>query len=121
VETPHPQGGWTMAYRVPDSGAFKLKETMDAESMLLGRITYEGFVAAWPKMSDVFADKMNAMPKHVVTNTLTELEWNATPLSGDIVAGVTKLKMAMAVQFWCTAVRPSFDSCSPSISSTSCT
>jgi dihydrofolate reductase len=92
AETSHPHGGWTMPYGRPESYAFKLKETMDAESMLLGRITYEGFVAAWPTMSDVFADKMNSMPKHVVTNTLTELEWNATPLSGDIVAAVNELK-----------------------------
>jgi dihydrofolate reductase len=92
AETSHPQGGWTGKYGVPESYAFKLKETMDAESMLLGRITYEGFAEAWPKMSDVFANKMNSMPKHVVTNTLTELEWNATPLSGDIVAAVTELK-----------------------------
>ena len=92
VETSHPQAGWTMTYGVPESYAFKLKETMDAQSLLLGRVTYEGFAAVWPTMSDVFADKMNSMPKHVVTNTLTELEWNAAPLSGDIAAAVTELK-----------------------------
>jgi dihydrofolate reductase len=91
-EPTHPQAGWTTRYRAPESGAFKLQETLDAESMLLGRITYEGFAKAWPTMNDAFADKMNSMPKHVVTNTLTELEWNATPISGDIVAGVTALK-----------------------------
>jgi dihydrofolate reductase len=90
-EPTHPHAGWTMAYGVPDSYAYKLKETMDAESMLLGRNTYEGFAAAWPKLSDVFADKMNAMPKHVVTSTLTELSWNATPMAAD-VAAVTALK-----------------------------
>ncbi len=91
-EPTHPNAGWTIPYRAPESGAFKLQETLDAESLLLGRITYQGFAAAWPKMTDVFADKMNSMPKHVVTNTLTELEWNATPLSGDIAAGVAALK-----------------------------
>ena len=91
-EPTHPNAGWTMAYGVPDLYAFKLQETMDAESMLLGRITYEGFAAAWPKQSDVFADKMNSMPKHVVTSTLTELKWNATPITGDIVDAVTDLK-----------------------------
>jgi dihydrofolate reductase len=60
--------------------------------MLLGRVTYEGFAAAWPTMQDVFADKMNSMPKHVVTNTLTELEWNATALHGDVAKAVTELK-----------------------------
>jgi dihydrofolate reductase len=91
-EDTHPHAGWTMAYGTPEEFAYKLQETMDAESMLLGRVTYQGFAAAWPKMEDVFADKMNAMPKHVVTNTLTDLEWNATPVSGDVVAGVTELK-----------------------------
>jgi dihydrofolate reductase len=92
AETQHPHAGWTMPYRAPESGAFKLRETMDAQSMLLGRITYEAFAAAWPTMSDVFADKMNAMPKHVVTSTLTELSWNATAITGGVVAGVTELK-----------------------------
>ena len=91
-EPTHPHAGWTMAYGVPDMFAYKLQETMDAESMLLGRVTYEGFAAAWPKMDDVFANKMNTMPKHVATTTLTELEWNATPLNGDVVAAVTELK-----------------------------
>jgi dihydrofolate reductase len=92
AETTHPHAGWTMTYRAPESGAYKLQETLDAESMLLGRVTYQGFAAAWPTMHDVFADKMNAMPKHVVTNTLTELDWNATPLSGDVATAVTELK-----------------------------
>ena len=91
-EETHPHAGWTMAYGTPEEFDYKLQETMDAESMLLGRITYQGFAAAWPKMQDVFADKMNAMPKHVVTNTLPDLEWNATPVRGDVVAGVTELK-----------------------------
>ena len=91
-EPTHPQAGWTLQYRAPESSAFKLQETLDAQSLLLGRVTYEGFAAAWPTMSDAFADKMNSMPKHVVTNTLTELKWNATPLSGDIAAGVAALK-----------------------------
>jgi dihydrofolate reductase len=91
-ETQHPHGGWTTIYGTPEEFNYKLQETMDAESMLLGRITYQGFAAAWPTMHDVFADKMNAMPKHVVTNTLTELTWNATPVSGDVVAGVRELK-----------------------------
>ncbi len=90
-EPTHPHAGWTLPYRMPEGYAFKLKETLDAESMLLGRITYEGFAAAWPTMSDAFADKMNSMPKHVVTSTLTKLEWNASPVAAD-VAAVTALK-----------------------------
>ncbi len=71
---------------------FKLQETLEAESLLLGRITYEGFSAAWPERDGEFAEKMNAMPKHVVTTTLQELRWNATALSGDIPGSVAGLK-----------------------------
>jgi len=91
-EPSHPHAGWMMPYGVPDLFDFKLKETMDAESMLLGRITYQGFAAAWPERDGEFADKMNAMPKHVVTSTLTELGWNATPVTGDVVTAVADLK-----------------------------
>ena len=91
-EPTHPNAGWTMAYRMPEGFAYKLQETLDAESMLLGRVTYQGFAAAWPSMEDVFADKMNSMPKDFITNTLTELEWNATAHSGDVANTVTEIK-----------------------------
>jgi len=91
-EPTHPHAGWTMPYGTDQLYAFKLRETLDAESLLLGRITYEGFAAAWSGRDGEFADKMNAMPKHVVTSTLHELEWNATALSGDVLDSVTKLK-----------------------------
>jgi dihydrofolate reductase len=52
-EPTHPHAGWTTAYADPAGFAYKLQETMDAESMLLGRVTYQGFAAAWPKMADV--------------------------------------------------------------------
>jgi dihydrofolate reductase len=91
-EPTHPHAGWTLPYGDPELFQYKLRETMDAESMLLGRVTYEGFAAAWPDQEGEFADKMNAMGKHVVTRTLTELAWNATILSGDIVTDVAELK-----------------------------
>ncbi|HEY5244227.1 MAG TPA: dihydrofolate reductase family protein, partial [Acidimicrobiales bacterium] len=50
-------------------------------SLLLGRTTYEGFAAAWPDRDGEFADKMNSMPKHVVTGGLDPLGWNATRLA----------------------------------------
>ena len=66
-----------------------------AESHLLGRVTYESFAGAWPEREGPFAEKMNAMPKYVVTSTLDELEWNnSTPLQGGVVDEVTKLKQA---------------------------
>jgi dihydrofolate reductase len=91
-EPTHPHAGWTMPYGVPQLYEYKLQEVFEAESLLLGRITYEGFSAAWPERDGEFADKMNAMPKHVATTTLHDLSWNATPLTGDVAAAVAEVK-----------------------------
>jgi dihydrofolate reductase len=86
--------GWTFQIdRGEDGDAFKLDETMSAEALLLGRVTYEGFAAAWPSMQGEFADKFNNMPKYVVSSTLQDPEWtNTTVLSGDLVEEVTALR-----------------------------
>jgi dihydrofolate reductase len=91
-EPTHPHSGWSFAYGTPESYGFKLQETLDAESLLLGRVTYEGFAAAWPGQDGEFADKMNAMPKHVATSRPVELSWNATALTGEVPAAVHQLK-----------------------------
>lgn len=91
--TPH--GGWSMAYWNDEIAAFKTEELFDAEAMLLGRTTYEGFAAAWPTMKDEegFADRMNGIPKYVVTSTLDTLTWNnSTRLDGEVAASVGALK-----------------------------
>ena len=89
-------GGWTFEFEAGDEGnQFKLDETLEAEALLLGRVTYEGFAAAWPGMEDPvgFADKMNSMPKYVVSSTLENPEWNnSTVLDGDAAEAVAKLK-----------------------------
>jgi dihydrofolate reductase len=87
-------GGWSFEFdRGEDGDKFKLDETLDAEAQLLGRVTYQGFAAAWPSREGDFADKLNSMPKYVVSSTLDEAEWNnSTVLSGDVVEEVTKLK-----------------------------
>jgi dihydrofolate reductase len=75
------RGGWAFRYERGDEGdRFKLDEVMAADGLLLGRITYEGFAAAWPSRTDEFgfADKFNSMPKYVVSSTLTDPEWNNT-------------------------------------------
>lgn len=87
--------GWVA--RVPDGGqfAYKLQEVLDAEVQLLGRVTYESFAGAWPEREDEagFADKMNAMPKYVVSSTLEALEWsNSHLLKGEVVEAVKGLK-----------------------------
>jgi dihydrofolate reductase len=65
-----------------------------SDALLLGRVTYEGFAAAWPKMTDTgdFGVKMNTMPKYVAYRTLDKAEWNATILQGDIPTAVARLK-----------------------------
>ena len=87
-------GGWTFEYDRGDEGnQFKLDELMNADVQLLGRVTYEGFAAAWPSREGPFAEKLNNDPKYVVSNTLTEPEWqNTTVISGDAAEGVRKLK-----------------------------
>jgi dihydrofolate reductase len=87
-------GGWTFEYdRGDDGNAFKLDELMDAEAQLLGRVTYEGFAAAWPSREGPFADKLNSDPKYVVSTTLTEPTWHNTEvISDDVVARISKLK-----------------------------
>jgi dihydrofolate reductase len=87
-------GGWSFAFdRGQDGNEFKTGETMDADAMLLGRVTYEGFAAAWPGRAGEFADRFNTMPKYVVSSTLENPEWtNTTVLKGDLTEEVTKLK-----------------------------
>jgi dihydrofolate reductase len=93
-EPGHPHSGWVMDFVGPEQMAYKLDEVLAAESLLIGRVTYEGFAAAWPERDGEFADKMNDMPKHVVSSTLTEpLAWNnSTVISGDVAAAVARLK-----------------------------
>jgi len=87
-------GGWSFEFARGDEGdKFKLDEALEAEALLLGRVTYEGFAAAWPSRSGAFADKFNSMPKYVVSSTLGEPEWtNTTVLEGDVVDAVSKLR-----------------------------
>jgi dihydrofolate reductase len=93
---PFERGGWAFQFeRGPEGDRFKFDELMAAEAMLLGRITYEGFAKAWPSMKDDagFADKMNGMPKHVVSTTLGQADWNnSTIIERDVAELVSGLK-----------------------------
>jgi dihydrofolate reductase len=106
-------GGWSFTFdQGAEGGQFKLDELMAADAQLLGRVTYDGFAKAWPAMEDPvgFASKMNAMPKYVVSATLTDPAWNNTTVitleqagklkdqyQGDIlVAGSGQLVRALA-------------------------
>jgi dihydrofolate reductase len=87
-------GGWTFEIdRGEEGDDFKLHEALDAEALLLGRVTYEVFAAAWPTRSGEFADRFNGMPKYVVSSTLEDPAWsNTTVLRGDVVEAVSGLR-----------------------------
>jgi dihydrofolate reductase len=88
-------GGWAFKFERGEEGdRFKVEELMAADALLLGRKTYEGFAAAWPNMNeDEFGQKMNSMPKYVVSKTLTEASWtNSTILSGEVAEQVGRLR-----------------------------
>ena len=88
IDTP----AWTAPFQHDDIEALKHEELFAANAMLLGRVTYEMFAGAWPSITDElgFADRMNSLPKHVVSTTTADPTWNATfvrPASSDALAG----------------------------------
>jgi dihydrofolate reductase len=90
-------GPWTFKFdRGDDGNQYKLDETMASDALLLGRVTYEGFAAAWPERGGDggFDDKFNSMPKHVVSSTLTDPEWNNSHVidPGNLVDEVNRIK-----------------------------
>jgi dihydrofolate reductase len=89
-------GGWSFRSPAPEGQQFKFEELKSTDVQLLGRVTYEGFAAAWPAMEESvgeFAVLMNSMPKVVVSTTLTEATWkNTTIVADNVAAEVAKLK-----------------------------
>ncbi len=88
-------GGWAFKFeRGPEGDKFKYDELMASDALLLGRVTYEGFAAAWPsRTGDEFSDKMNGMRKYVVSTTLERADWNNSSLiRGNVVEELSKLK-----------------------------
>ena len=88
-------GGWTMPYWNDEIGKFKFDELRASDALLLGRVTYQGFAAAWPSRTDEegFAQRMNSLPKYVVSTTLDKAEWtNSHLIKGEISKEVFKLK-----------------------------
>jgi dihydrofolate reductase len=84
---------WSPPYWDEEHMAYASKLLTAADALLLGRVTYEGFAEAWPQRSgDPFTDKINAMPKHVASTTLTEATWNASIIQGDVAEAVAALK-----------------------------
>ena len=87
-------GGWVGRITDrPEVGKLTLDEALGAEAFLLGRGSYEWFAAKWPSRSGELADRLNSMPKYVVSSTLDDPDWNnSTALKGDVVNQVAKLK-----------------------------
>lgn len=82
VEAPNE---WSMSYWNDDIAQFKNEELFDAGALLLGRMTYDGFAAAWPAMTDdEFGARMNDIPKYVVSKTLDQAEWNNSTVVHDL-------------------------------------
>jgi dihydrofolate reductase len=82
-----PFGGWAFKFeRGAEGDKFKLDEIFAADAQLLGRVTYEGFAAAWPDRTDEagFAERMNSMPKYVVSTTLRDPSWENTTVLGGV-------------------------------------
>jgi dihydrofolate reductase len=73
-----------------------LDEAFGTEALLLGRRSYDFFAARWPSRSGEYADRLNGMPKFVVSSTLDNPSWNASVLAGDVVSEVSKLKRELA-------------------------
>jgi dihydrofolate reductase len=95
--TGYRHGGWTFKFeRGPEGDAFKLQELREAEAQLLGRVTYDGFAAAWPAMEEAtgeFGAKMNNSPKYVLSSTLQTADWkNSTILRGSVEEEIPALK-----------------------------
>ena len=107
VEAPHL---WSGDFQSEDTGALNDAVLQEADAMVLGRDTYEGFAAAWPQRSgDRFSDKFNSMPKYVVSTTLQTADWNnSTILDADPFTRVRELGPSRtcscgAARRWCAA------------------
>ncbi len=88
-------GGWQLPLMGDDEMDYKLEELRSTDALLLGRVTYEGFAEAWPKMPDAgeFGDLMNSLPKHVASLTLSDFTWrNSSGLEADATTAIRKLK-----------------------------
>jgi dihydrofolate reductase len=89
------RSGWTLPFGSDEFMKFKLSELFAVDGLLLGRVTYDGFASAWPGLKDDsgFADRMNSLPKYVVSSTLGTANWNNSQiLSRDVEREIGILK-----------------------------
>jgi dihydrofolate reductase len=90
-------GGWIGLLKDrPGLSRLALDEALGAEALLLGRRSYEWFAARWPTRTGALADRLNSLPKYVVSSTLEDPDWNnSTVLKGDVVNEVSMLKQEL--------------------------
>jgi dihydrofolate reductase len=88
------RGGWVgRIAALPEVAKVALDEALGAEALLLGRRSYEWLAARWPSRTGELADRLNSLPKYVVSSTLEDPGWNnSTVLQGDVVTEASKLK-----------------------------
>ena len=91
------RGGWVgRIAALPELAKVALDEALGSEALLLGRRSYEWFAARWPSRTGELADRLNGLPKYVVSSTLEDPDWNnSTLLKGDVVNEVSKLKQEL--------------------------
>jgi dihydrofolate reductase len=92
-ETPHPHAGWQSTYNHPEGGKYKVDELAAADALLLGKNTFEAFAAYWPgQTGGGFADRINQLPKYVVSRSLQKVEWRNSHILRDVATDVAALK-----------------------------
>src|SRR5215204_4461694 len=93
TDVPFKYKGWVVDFdRGPEVDRFQLEQAQNSEALLLGRVTYEAMQAMWPTAEGEFADRMNELPKYVVSSTLTDPPWSATVLGDDWAQEVARLR-----------------------------
>jgi dihydrofolate reductase len=85
---------WSVKFWNDEIAKFKNDELFAVDALLLGRVTYEGFAASWPsRKGDAYSDRMNSIPKFVVSTTLNAVNWhNSTLIGSDAAAEISRLK-----------------------------
>jgi dihydrofolate reductase len=93
TDVPFKYRGWAVDFDSgPEFEQFKLEEAQNSEALLLGRVTYEAMQAFWPTAEGEYADRLNELPKYVVSSTLTDPPWNATVFGDDWLEEVARLR-----------------------------
>jgi dihydrofolate reductase len=93
TDVPFKYRGWVLGFDTGLEGErFQLEQAQSSEALLIGRVTYEAMQAFWPTAEGEFADRLNELPKYVVSSTLEDPPWNATVLGDDWAQEVARLR-----------------------------